>query len=204
MNDDDIDLGGPEPDWDTDPAPPIDTDEANRWLWRIGRLDDEADEVRAIAAAERERVDAWERERLHVIGGQRDWLANSCRMFMAAVRRLSNDRTKSIPLPNGTLTSSGSQPDWRYEDEKAFLSWARDNAPDLVRTPEPPPDAPDKAAAKKALQLPPGAKPGDVVEVYYPDPETGELVPVPGVKVEIREPTYDVKPLRRDRDDADT
>lgn len=57
-------------------------------------------------------------------------------------------KTKSLELPGGTIKLTARQP--RLDvDSDAFLSWAKDARPDLVRTKL----EPDKAALKKAAQL---------------------------------------------------
>lgn len=187
-------IAGDAPDFDADPIPAETEEQANRYLFRIGRLDLEADEIRALAAAERERIDLWEAHRLEAIAKQRSWLTAACTSMLAAVRRLTNDKVKSLSLPNGEIVSTGQQPAWTYTDEAEFVSWAVDHLDDdCIRRPEAPPPAPDKATVKKRLMVPDG-KPGDTVVPKWVDPETQELIDVPGVSVVYQEPKFDVKP----------
>ena len=107
---------------------------------------------------------------------------------------------KSIDLPNGRIVSTKGRPVWDYEldgdgQPGVFLAWAASYAPDLVRRPDPPPPAPDKNTVKARLVLPDG-EPGDTVTPMFADPETGELVPVPGLSATYTPPTFDVDPRR--------
>lgn len=56
--------------------------------------------------------------------------------------------TKSLALPHGTIARRGRQADLTI-DEEAFLTWAKDTRPDLVRTKR----EVDKVALKKAAKL---------------------------------------------------
>lgn len=177
---------GDEPDYESEPVPAESLDQANRWLRSIARLDREADRVRDAADTEIERVEAWKVERLAPIQKQREWLARSCEMLAAALYE-RDPKTVSHHVPNGRIYSRHQAPEWTYTDEGSFIAWAEVHRPDLLNTPEPV-TKPDRNAVKKAFGdvIPKRPTPGDEIPVTTHD-GAGTVVPVPGLRVVIRE-----------------
>lgn len=85
----------------------------------------------------------------------------------------------SIVRPHGTLKSRKNPDKWDFDDE-AFMAWAREYAPELIRTKE----EPDKALTKKTLLV------GDEGEVQLQCGD--ELVDVKGVGVTVGERNFEV------------
>lgn len=175
-------LAGPDPDYDTDPEPPQDADEANRRLRRLARIRAQIREVEEQALGQIEQVKAWAECRYEVLHGRARWEQAGLEMWHRAV--LADDPSrKSISLPCGTLKSVKQQPEWVFDDE-VFIAWAREHAPSLVRVPEPKP-AVDRNAAKKALLT---VEVGEGAHSILT--EEGEVVP--GVTVTVRPPSFSV------------
>jgi len=173
-------LAGPEPDFDTEVAPPADADEADRRLRRLAKVRAEMVQIGEHAQAQIERINEWHARRVEVLAKRERWLEEGLEMWHRAV--LADDPSrKTISLPCGTLKSRVQQPVWEFDDE-AFIAWAREHAPELVRVPEPKPHV-DKAAAKKTLRF--EEQPG-----FDPTVFTAEGEVVPGVTVQIRPPSF--------------
>ena len=121
---------------------------------------------REIAARQAE-YDAWKAR-------ADEWLATQIKPFEHDVQwaeaqltewhrtlRAIDDSNKSITLPSGTkLVSRAGQPRITVVDETAFLDWARDAWPALVRTKE----SPDLVALRKQLKETGEAMPGVAIE----------------------------------------
>lgn len=179
-------LAGPDPDWLDTPEPPpaaADSTEADRWLRHLGRLDAEAADIERQFADEIERMRAWREDRLSGVDRRRERLRASLAAYHAAVLEL-DPKAKTITLPSGTLKARAQQDEWTVDADQ-FIPWAADNAPDLLRVPEPQP-APDKTALKQAV---------DVVRLSDGTlvPVTAEGEPVPGVVVIERGPKFTVE-----------
>lgn len=174
-------LAGPDPDYDQDPEPPRDADEANRRLRRLARIRARIADVEEVAARQIEQVNAWAERRYEVLHGQARWEQDGLEMWHRAV--LADDPSrKTISLPCGTLKSRVQQPVWEFDDE-IFTCWAEGHAPNLLRVRS----TIDKAAAKKTLHLPPLTE-GESCRPI--DEDTGEMVP--GVTVSVRPPSFSV------------
>lgn len=179
-------LAGPDPDYDTDPEPPQDADQADKRLRRLAKIRAAIARDEQHAASQIEQIGAWLDARLSVHRKAERWEQEGLEMWHRAVLAEDPSR-KTISLPCGTLKSRVQQPVWEFDDE-AFIAWALDQNrhPELVRIPEPKP-AVDKAAAKKALHLPPLTAGESCVPI---DEDTGEMVP--GVTVTVRPPSFTV------------
>jgi len=175
-------LAGPAPDFDADPEPPQDADEADRRLRRLAKVRAEMAQIGEHARAQIARIDEWHARRVEVLAGRERWLVEGLEMWHRAV--LADDPgRKSISLPCGTLKSRVRQPEWVFDDE-VFIAWASEHAPSLVRVPEPKP-AVDRNAAKKALLT---VEVGEGAHSILT--EEGEVVP--GVTVTGRPPSFSV------------
>lgn len=173
-------LAGDEPPYDEPVAPPQDAAETERRLRRLAKVRADMAEVNATAQRQIDQAQDWRDERLMVLANKERWLVEGLEMWHRAV--LADDPSrKTISLPCGTLKARQQQPVWEF-DEEAFIAWASEHAPGLVRIPEPKP-AVDKTAAKKALI--PDATGLDLVVTT-----DGEVVP--GVTVTPRPPAFTV------------
>ncbi len=168
-------LAGPDPDYDTDPEPPQDADEADRRLRRLAKVRAEMAQIGDHAQAQIERINEWHARRVEVLANRERWLADGLEMWHRAV--LADDPTrKTISLPCGTLKSRVQQPVWEFDDE-IFTCWAEDHAPSLLRVRS----SIDKAAAKQEIV---------VLDDGRYITGTGEVVP--GVSVTVRPPSFSV------------
>jgi hypothetical protein len=181
-------LSGPEPDYDAEPEPPADADRADQMLRQLARLQRERDDALELAAAERARIDLWLSATTERITKRQAWYRQSLEQYHRAVLAHDPQRT-TIRLPFGSLVARAQQPEWAYEDEAAFIAWATESYPTLLRQPDPPAPAPDKVAVKKALEVPGRHAPGAQVQPVTLD---GELVP--GVVVTIRDRRFNAEP----------
>lgn len=156
-----------------DPAPPvldadrerwrIEDDSAAEWaLRKLASLRGKMEENRRIAEAERQRIDSW-------LEHANESLTRDAAYFEGvlgeyALRQRSDADRKSISLPHGMVKTRASSRKYDVTDTDAFLSWARENAPVLIRVTE----APHKSNFEVCLDV----RDGHVIEV-----ETGEIVP---------------------------
>jgi hypothetical protein len=94
-------------------------------------------------------IDEWFDRQFDKRRHQIEWLTRSLTAYHAGV--FARSQQASISLPYGSLGSRAQQPEWSYPDEQAFMAWAREHAPSLVRTPPQPADEIDRAEAKRLL-----------------------------------------------------
>lgn len=106
-------------------APTMDRDRANRILRRIRWRERERGQVVAVARAERDRIDAWERDRLETIDNDIAAAGRVLDGFMRAVGARENMRT--LKLPNGELRLRPPSTRVNVEDADAFLVWAQEH-----------------------------------------------------------------------------
>lgn len=177
-------LLGEEPEWDDVEVVDIDRTTADRYLRRIAHLDSAHLDEAAAVQAQVDELQRWLRARYEGYMAQRGWLSARLQRFHEAL--LSADpRIKTVKLPAGELRMRAQQPSWTF-DALEFVPWAREHAPDLVRT-IPESQAVDVAAAKKSLMVAEwhdtdGATETNVVSL------DGEAVP--GVTIEQRDPKF--------------
>lgn len=180
----DLDEFGESPDFGADPEPPRDAEQANWRLRRLAKVRAEMAEVERVAQADIDRAEAWKAARLESLRADERWWAEGLEMWHRAV--LSDDPSrKTISLPCGTLVARKQQPVWEFDDE-AFLAWAVEHAPELVRVPEPKPQV-NKVEAKKVLV--PVDPLGEGCGTHVVTAE-GEVVP--GVTMTTRGPSFTV------------
>lgn len=166
-------LGGEEPDWTSVPTAPLADDErrATALLYRRRRLMAEIERAAGIYEEQIALLTERMYEHLNPMRDQVIWLEQALILWHHA-RWQRDEREKTIKLPSGTLASSAAQDSWEYDDEKAFLKWARENAQSAIRPPKPGEETIDKVKAREAL--------GETIEVKAGRavlPETGEIVP---------------------------
>lgn len=129
-----------------------DDDHANRLLRALRRARDRKANVVEVAEAETTRILDWMDDRVATIDADIGRIEGQLQRYHEAV--LTQDaRRKTIKLSNGTLKSTAQAPEWTYPDEAAFLAWARENAPELVRPPVPGSETIDKNAVKQTLVI---------------------------------------------------
>jgi hypothetical protein len=170
----------------------VDQTVANAILRRVGMLERRLELREEVYEAERQRLEQYIEHQRATLGEaierDRHWLAGWHNAQLGPHGR----GPKTIELPAGRLKAANQQPEYVIEDVGAFLAWAEEHAPELVRRPEPkfPPPAPDKVAIKKrvapALKERKDWRPGDVVR--FED--------VPGVAVTMRGPKFEATPDR--------
>ena len=130
--------------------PPEDLARANRYARRLARLEKEASAIEAAAESRRAEIDAWAERELARIGRSTSWFVRSLELFLRSHHerggpksvRLSTGHTLSLTKPRGHV---------EVHDEKAFLHWADEAAPELIRwtAPKPAEPHPDKLAIAK-------------------------------------------------------
>ncbi|HEV2896118.1 MAG TPA: host-nuclease inhibitor Gam family protein, partial [Actinomycetota bacterium] len=159
-------------------------DDANRAMRQLAKVRRHLEEVDAAVRATAERAKAWaddEHRRAEFLVAL---LENRLEGFhRVRVERDGKDAI-TIRLEHGSLTSNAGQATWSYPDEDAFLAWARENAPDLVNQPEPPPARPFRDKVKALFKG--HIKDGKAVT------EDGEVVP--GLVVHDAVRKYEAKP----------
>ena len=181
-------LAGDEPDWDQEPEPPATSDEraANRLLRRWRTLTEEIADANAIYDDEIRAIEEARSAHVGNLNDRRDWLVASLKLWHQA--RLAEDPTRTqIKLPQGTLVSRAAQDVWTYEEEAAFVEWAKTHAKQTVhRPPRPEWTTINKNQARKILMERKVAvdDKGNVQltkDGHLIDRETGEAIP--GIKV---------------------
>ncbi len=173
-------LMGDAPDLDSEPEAPLDVEQADRFLYALGVLDDRMEQVARLAHSRLLQIEEWEQAEAQKIANKRAWYVQALELFHR--NRLAQDaKAKTISLPHGRLVSRSQQPEWQFERE-VFTDWALHNGHrECVRIPEPPPE-PDVAAIKKGFVLRDGRA---------HDRVTGEVVP--GLIVVTRERKFTVE-----------
>lgn len=145
-------LAGEAPDFDAEPTPALDLDQATQWVAQVARVRRLRDEYLAAHAAATARLNARLNERLAALNEQEAWFEEALAMYHRVL--LANDpEAKTVPTPAGTLKSTATQPTWEFYDEEAFTAWAVENMPQVIAEPPPPP-APKvvKTEVKKVLK----------------------------------------------------
>lgn len=142
-------LGGDEPAWETEPAAPAGADAANAMLVRLAAVKAEIADTEALFAEQFDRLQLRLEETRTGQMNRLAWLETSLKLYHAA--RLREDpKATTIRLPHGILKSRAADDAWDYDDEKAFIVWAKQHLLDGVRYPEPKPQV-SKPDVKKKL-----------------------------------------------------
>jgi Gam-like protein len=117
--------------WDEEPRPPERPEDASWLLRAIAKAERDATAIRALATAERQRIAAWEDDRL----------AGPARVVQRAERQLAawalgqnreNPKAKTWVLPNGTLRLRAATAKIVIDDQSALVAWLRKEYPMLV------------------------------------------------------------------------
>jgi Bacteriophage Mu Gam like protein len=137
--------------------------DADTALRRLARVDRTARDVKAVADAERHRIDAWEADRLSGLRSRREWLIDGLEGFLRAVSARSG--TLSLSLPWGHLSLRQAPTSVEVLDPAAVAA----AVPDLAE----PQWKVSKADVKRALTVGPEVEPG----VHAALTSDGEVVP---------------------------
>lgn len=119
---------------DPDDPTPAEIDgllQADNFLRRLRRLERDADDVRTIAAAEYERIKAWEDDRIAGIERYAEWLERTLTAFGIAYGKLNNVRT--IKLPCGTIRLRKGRDKMEAQHLDVFAEWARETHPEWLK-----------------------------------------------------------------------
>lgn len=140
----------------------VDTPEQAAWAMRKYRvLAQRRAQYEALAAAERERIDAWLTRVTASVDTELEWFAQHLEFYALTQRRAG---TKSVELPDGVIKTRATSPTFDV-DKAVFVEWAQDaKRDDVLRVTL----APDMAAIK-------GAFVPDADTAV--DPASGEVVP---------------------------
>lgn len=112
------------------------TDDAQAaWAMRkLLQFEQEADEARRLAEAEKDRIETWLERQLSRHQHDRDYF-RSILTHYAIGQRAEKDR-KTIDTPYGSVKSRAGQPKITVSDLPAFLEWAKQDKPEFVRIKE--------------------------------------------------------------------
>ena len=140
----------------------IDTPEKAAWAMRKYRvLAQRQAQYRALAEAERRRIDEWLERVLEPLEGRKEFYAGHLQAYAMAERASGR---KSVDLPDGKITTRQTAPTVEV-DKPVFLAWAEETKrDDLVRVTY----APDMTAIKESVVV-------DGADIL--DPLTGEVIP---------------------------
>lgn len=113
-------------------------DEALWTMRKLAQAQREIDRITRQAKVEIERIEAW--YRANVMGAQ-DVVETCDKLlseYLKKIRKESTDNIKSLTFPDGTISSRHADPKVAVTDDKAFIAWAKENAPhfDWVRVKE--------------------------------------------------------------------
>lgn len=105
--------------------------------WAMRHRNQQAEAATAIreqADEWRRRITEWERQQLR--GPQERMTFFEAHLQDYAIRRREETagKVKTVNLPSGKVSTTGSSPRPIVVDEEVFVAWAQENAPDLVRT----------------------------------------------------------------------
>lgn len=140
----------------------VETPEQAAWAMRKYRvLAQKKAQYAALAAAERERIAAWEERVTAGVESQMDFFAGHLEAYAMSERA---NGSKSLEFPDGAIKTRQSGPGFEV-DKARFLEWAEDaKRDDLLRVTL----APDMTAIKGAVVV-------DGAQVL--DPASGEIIP---------------------------
>lgn len=99
--------------------------DANRVMRRLRGIYRAIDGNRAVAEAETDRINNWEREVNAPLERQAVFFAASLKGFMTHVRDGSGGKIKSINLPAGKISTTATSAKWEVADKDAFTEWAK-------------------------------------------------------------------------------
>lgn len=147
----------------------IETVEQLNWaLRKLAVLEAKQEEITALASAERERINQWEKRELEAIQRSREFFEALISEYAGAMRQ--KDPKWRVTTPYGQVGFRRQPPKWEWKNEEELVSFLETSGhAELVRVKK----EADKNGVKKAFEV---TSDGRVI-----DPVTGEVVP--GVSV---------------------
>ena len=109
------------------------TEQANWAFRKLRAINTKAGEIKNIAAAERARIDEWEKKELAILENSTEFFEGLLVEYF--IRQKEVDPKFKISTPYGKVSSRKQQPKWNYEDEKV-LEWLKANDTELIRIKE--------------------------------------------------------------------
>ena len=159
-----------------------DRHQADYFISLSKQCEQDIEQIKQYVAEEKQRLiqqlDAFEAREIASKMNQKAYYDRALEDFTR--RELENSNKRSIKLPNGTLSIKKQQPHYDYIDE-TLLEWARNFAPDLVKTTYIEPKITiDKKELKKQVVI-------DHNKVYLNGYE------VPGIDVTFKDDKFEVR-----------
>lgn len=158
----------------------VDNGQADWAMRKLCHLAESSRLVEELAARQMEPIERWRQGEQARIDRERSFWESLLVEFHRGVIE-EDPKATSVRLPHGTLKSRKLPDRWDFDDE-VFIAWARDIAPELIRTKE----EPDKALAKKALSV------TGIGTVVLSLPEGQTAVPFGAVRVTAGERKFEV------------
>lgn len=136
-------------------------DEANWAFRKLAALKAKEDEVRRLAAAERERIDRYEASEMAAIDRDREFFESLLAEY--AMEQRKTDPKFRVKTPYGMVGFRKQQPEWKYVDDQVIEALESNGLDELIRVKK----EPNKSEIKKRLQ---------VVDGRVVDPESGAVI----------------------------
>lgn len=141
----------------------VDDDQKADWAARVIKEEaEERDRLLALVKAERERLDAKEREILEKYERKTDWLSTQLLSYMTTVKTRDTATQSIYKLLNATLVYKKAHTD--ISAAEGLTAWLETNRPEYVKVTK----APDWASVKKNII--------QIGEGVYAMKDTGEIV----------------------------
>lgn len=109
------------------------TEQANWAFRKLRAINVKSNEIKELAAAERQRIDEWEKKELSVLENSTEFFEGLLAEYFVKQREL--DPKFKLSTPYGRVSSRKQQPKWNYEDEKV-LNWLKENDTELIKIKE--------------------------------------------------------------------
>lgn len=164
---------------ETQTIPPHADPDAAKALRELGQLQRHIEANTATAKAERQKITDWETAVNQPLQDRATWLYSILAKYAVDERTLDEKR-KTINTPFGILKTLPAQKVWEI-DEPAFIKWAEENNPSLVKVVK----TPEKAKLKQFYQAA-----GD----HVIDPIKGDVVDGVSLKDPERPYTVTIRP----------
>lgn len=164
---DDLDAFVGDDDYPPDEPPPVpeDVDGVSRLLRRVRGFERSAEEIRALAQAEIDRITAWREDRVAGLDRQISFFGRSLETYMRGHHEATGRKVKTLNLPNGVLKVREARTTLDVENDEKVAAIVEDQRPAWVKT--------EKSIRKReaSAQLYPGAL---IERPDYPAPEGRE------------------------------
>lgn len=158
------------------------TEQANWAFRKLRAISAKASEIKALADAERARIDEWEKKELSILENSTEFFEGLLTEYF--VRQKEVDPQFKLSTPYGKVSSRKQQPKWNYEDEK-LIPYLENYKPELIRIKK----EVNKNNFKKAVKEKDGFTLMDDGRVV--SSETGEFIE--GITIEERPDSINVK-----------